>query len=275
MRTWEVKVLYLGKITANLSLVWTPGLPPLQEDHKLSAPYLGFLLRSKDRLVLVDSGISEKFIIGGRAWGFLPAEGGKQYMLQALEKEGVGPQDIDTVVYTHLHNDHAANSKLFSKARVVFQKDEWANLLSPLPIQTIRMDYDPGVIDELRGRRYLRIDGDFDLTDGVRLIKTPGHTTGSQSVVVNTKKGAVVLVGDLCLFNFQMFPGTKEMMDLEGNTVSIPAATPVFGHAVPPTTTYNAYDFYDSIQKVKAIAERNEPGYIIPGHEMSLIHTGI
>jgi hypothetical protein len=94
-------------------------------------------------------------------------------------------------------------------------------------------------------------------------------------VVVNTEKGAVVLVGDLCLFNFQMFPGAKEMTDLEGNSVPIPAATPVFGHAVPPTTTYNFYDFYDSIQKVKAVAGRNEPGYIIPGHEMSLIHTGI
>ena len=275
MKTWEIKVLYLGKITANLSMVWTPGLPPLPGDHLVSAPYLGFILRTPERLVLVDSGISEKFIIDGKAWGALPAEGGSSFLIQALEKEGLGPEDIDTVVYTHLHNDHAANCQLFTKARVVFQKDEWTNLLSPLPVQNIRMDYDPGVIDELKAKHCLQVDGDFDLEEGIRLIKTPGHTLGSQSVAVNTDKGIVVLVGDLCLFNFQMFPGTTEIIDMDGNSLSIPAAPPVFGHAVPPTILYNFYDFYDSVQKVKAMAERDEPGYIIPGHEMSLVHTGI
>jgi glyoxylase-like metal-dependent hydrolase (beta-lactamase superfamily II) len=275
MKTWEIKVLYLGQISANLSLVWTPGLPPLEEDPFVSAPYLSFLLRNGDRHLLVDTGISEKFIFGGKAWGALPAEGGRDFLFQALAKEGLGPEDIDTVIYTHLHNDHAANSKLFVKARVVFQKDEWTNLMCPLPTQTIRMDYDPSVINELRSQRCLRVDGDTDLEDGIRLIKTPGHTLGSQSVVVNTKKGPVVLVGDLCLFNYQMFPGATELVDMEGNPHPIPPATPVFGPAVPPTTTYNAYDFYDSIHKVKAVAGRNEPGYIICGHEPSLVVTGI
>lgn len=275
MKVWETKVLYLGKITANLSFIWPAGMPPLEEDFAMSAPYLGFLLQNGERNILVDTGISEKFIVDGKAWGALPAEGGRPFLLKALEKEGLGPQDIDTVIYTHLHNDHAANCQLFTNACLIFQKDEWINLLAPLPVQNIRMDYDPAVIQEIRAMKTLPVDGDFELEDGIKLFKTPGHTLGSQSIAVNTKKGVVVFVGDLCLFNFMMFPGTTEIVDMEGTAHGIPAAPPVFGPAVPHSLIYNVYDFYDSIYKVKAVASRDEPGYIIPGHELSLIVTGI
>jgi N-acyl homoserine lactone hydrolase len=275
MKTWDVKVLYLGKISASLSFVWPTGMPPLEQDVPMSAPYLGFLLQSNGRNILIDSGISEKFIVDGKAWGALPAEGGSDLLRSALEKEGVSPEEIDTVVYTHLHNDHAANASIFKKATIVFQKDEWANLLDPLPVQQIRKDYDQDIIGELAGLKTLRVDGDFELADGIKLYQTPGHSLGSQSVAVNTKKGAVVFVGDISLFNFMMFPGTTEIMDIEGATHSIPAAPSYFGPAVPHSVIYNAYDFYDSIYKIKAVAEKDAPGYIIPGHEPSLVVTGI
>ncbi len=275
MTKWEIKVLYLGKITAKLSLIWPNGMPPLQTDPELSAPYLGFLLQSQGRNILVDSGISENFIIDGMAWGLLPAEGGSSFIKSALEKEGLGPKDIDTVIYTHLHNDHAANCKLFENAKLVFQKDEWLNLLSPLPVQNIRMDYDPGVVEEIKAMPRLAIDGDYEIADGIKLYKTPGHSLGSQSVAVNTAGGVRVLVGDLSLFNFMMFPGLTEMMDMHGKTHAIPPAPEVFGPAVPHSIIYDYYAFYDSVQKVKAIAEKDEPGFIIPGHEPSLLVTGI
>ncbi|MBU2549287.1 MAG: N-acyl homoserine lactonase family protein [Proteobacteria bacterium] len=275
MKTWDVKVLYLGNITANLSFIWPAGMPPLEEDFAMSAPYLGFLLQGPGRNILIDTGISEKFIVDGKAWGALPAEGGRNFMLQALEKEGLGPGEIDTVVYTHLHNDHAANCRLFEKARVVFQKDEWLNLMSPLPVQKLRGDYDPAVIEELEGMKKLPVSGDFDLEDGIRLFKTPGHSLGSQSVAVNTRKGVVVFVGDLCLFNFMAFPGTTEITGMDGRSHPIPAAPPALGPAVPHSIIYNFFDYYDSIYKIKAVASRDEPGFIIPGHEPSLIVTGI
>jgi len=265
----------LGKISAKLSLVWPVGMPPLQNDMVLSAPYLGFLLQAGGQNILVDTGISEKFIVNGKAWGALPAEGGSPFLKRALEKEGIGPEEIQRVVYTHLHNDHAANCLLFSNASIIFQKDEWQNLLAPLPVQNLRMDYDPELINELKAAQTLRVAGDFELEDGGKLLKTPGHTAGSQSVAVNTRKGIVVLVGDLCLFDFMMFPGLTEMVDMEGNAHPIPPAPPVFGPAVPHLLTYNYYDFYDSIYKVKAVASRSEPGFIIPGHEPSLVVKGV
>lgn len=228
MKAWEIKVLYLGKITAPLSMFWPFGMPPLPEDLSLVAPYIGFLIQDGETNILVDSGISEKFIIDGKAWGALPAEGGREFLLKSLSNEGLKPEDIDTVIYTHLHNDHAANCQLFTHAVLIYQKDEWLNLLAPLPVQQIRRDYDPDVIEEISKMKRLVIDGDLELAEGIRLLKTPGHTLGSQSVAVNAKKGVVVLVGDLCLVNFMMFPGASEIVDMEGKPHPIPMAPPIF-----------------------------------------------
>ena len=275
MKTWDIKVLYAGKITANFALLWPTGMPPLEEDFVVDVPYLAFLLQSPGENILVDTGISEKFIVDGKAWGGLPAEGGQDHIKKSLEKEGLSPGDINTVVFTHLHNDHAGNFHLFPQARFLFQKEEWMNLLNPLPVQLLRKDYDPGLIDGLKDANTLRVEGDFDLTDGVKVYKTPGHSLGSQVVAVNTVKGVVALIGDLSVFNYMIFPGTTEFLDLEGNSHAIPPAPPIFGPAVPHSIIYDFYAFYDSVYKVKSIISRDEPGYIITGHDPSLVVQGI
>ena len=279
MNVWDVKVLYLGKITMPFSTMlsiqyaFSPPSPP--EDFTISAPYLGFLLQYNGHNIIVDTGISEKFIIDGKAWAGLPAEGGKAYLEKALTKEGLSPVDIEAVICTHLHNDHAGNCGLFTNADIVFQKNEWQNLLDPLPVQRLRKDYDMELIDELKSLKCFKVDGDFELIDGIRIYKTPGHTLGSQSVAVSTRKGVVVLVGDLLPSYISAFPYLTEIIDMEGHKHSVPPAPAAFGPAIPSSVIYDFYAFYDSAYKVKAVASRDEPGFIIPGHETSLLVTGI
>ena len=279
MSIWDIKVLYLGRITmpfsTMLSICYAFGNPKITEDFMISAPYLGFLLQCEGHNIVVDTGISEKYIVDGKAWAGLAAEGGKSYVEKALAKENVNSTDVETVIYTHLHNDHAGNCSLFNNANHIFQKHEWQNLLEPLPIQNVNKDYDLEIIKELRSLNCLKVDGDVELINGIRVYKTPGHTRGSQSVAVNTQKGVVVLVGDLLTSYISAFPYLTEIIDMEGRRHSVPPATAVFGHAIPSRITYDFYDFYDSVNKVKAIASRNEPGFIIPGHETSLVLTGI
>lgn len=276
MKEWEIKVLYYGKISANLSFIWPPMNPPLENDVSLSAPYLGFLLKSKDRVILVDTGINEKFIVDGKAWGALPAEGGSSFVKDALKKEGVKPEDIETVILTHLHNDHAGNCDLFPNARLIFQRDDWANLLSPYPHQLVRNDYDQDLIPELKSMRLAVVDGDCSVDDGVDLYRMPGgHSLGSQIVVVNTAKGAVVLMGDICLFYFLAFPKMTELVDMEGEKHPIPKGSPLYGPAVPHTVIYDLFSFHDAMSAIRALAAKDEPGFIIPGHEPSLVYTGI
>jgi N-acyl homoserine lactone hydrolase len=256
--------------------MWPAMNPPLTQDVTMKGPYLGFLLKGKDRAILVDTGINEKFIVDGKAWGALPAEGGSSFVVEALKKEGLSPADIETVVMTHLHNDHAGNCGLFSNARLIFQRDEWTNLLSPYPQQLVRKDYDQDIIPELKQMNLVMVDGDCSIDDGIDLYKVPGgHSLGSQVVAVNTKKGTVVLMGDISLFYFMAFPKTTELVDMEGKKHPIPAASPLYGPAVPHPVIYDLFAFYDGMSRVRALATRDEPGYLIPGHEPSLVATGI
>ena len=279
MNIWDIKVLILGKITmpfsTMLALHYPFGAPAVEKEFSISAPYLGFLLQRPGHNIMVDTGISEKFFVDGKAWAGLPAEGGQSHVIGALEKEGLTPGDIDTVIYTHLHNDHAGNCDLFPEAEFIFQKDEWQNLLDPLPVQKLRRDYDPDLIEELKSLKCNKIDGDLRLCDGLDIYKTPGHTSGGQSVAVNTEKGVVVLVGDLFTSNISAFPYLGELVDMEGHTHEIPPAPEGMEMGMPGSITYDFYSFYDSIAKLRAIATRDEPGFIIPGHETSLLITGI
>ena len=198
---WELRALYCGKINVPKSAI-TPGLDP---DLKFDAPYLAFLLLRGDRAILIDTGISEKFIVDGKAWGGLPAQGGAEFLTASLAQVGVAPQDVDTVIFTHLHNDHAGNNHLFPDAQFIFQKDEWDTLLSPLPVMQLRKDYDPEIIGDLRNLNCALVEGDLDLPGGIRLIKTPGHTPGSQSIAVETSQGPRILVGDQWHHHFNGF----------------------------------------------------------------------
>jgi len=277
--TWGVEVLYFGKISmplsTMLSVCYAFGAPAIQHDPYMSAPYLGFLLTRGERRVVVDTGISAKFIVDGKAWAGLEAEGGETYVKRALAEKGLGPEDIQTLVYTHLHNDHAGNCGLFPQAQHVFQKAEWENLLNPLPIQNVRKDYDAAIIDEFALLQTHVVDGDVGLEPGIDLYATPGHTRGSQSVAVRMKKGTVVLVGDLLTSYISAFPQSTQIEDMEGRLHEVPPAPEVFGNAIPSSVTYDFYEWYESVKRVQGIASRNEPGFVIPGHETSLVAKGL
>jgi len=269
---WSVKVLDYGHITVPKSAL----TPLLDEGLTLDIPYFGFLLQKDGCNILVDTGISEKTgIVNGRAWGGWPAVGGRTYLEKSLADAKVKPEDIETVIYTHLHNDHAANSNLFKNARFIAQKSEWECLLDPLPVMKVRKDYDPNLVAELRQVDLLKVEGDFELADGIFVFQTPGHTPGSQSIGVRTKKGVVVIVGDQFHLACMAFPKQTELIDIHGKRHKITPAPDVYGPFYPSSLVYDYYDYYDSGYKIRAIAEKNEPEFILYGHEPSLLGVSL
>jgi len=268
---WDIRVLYYGEITIPKALA-TPNLDP---SLLIVSPYLGFLLQNGKHNVLVDTGISDHFIVDGKAWGGLPAKGGRAYVEEALAKAGVEPLEIETILFTHLHNDHAANTSIFRNARMIFQRNEWATLLDPLPIMKVRKDYDPALIDELKFANCVKVHGDFELTEGIHCFPTPGHTPGSMSVAVNTAKGIRILVGDLWPLYCMAFSQQDEIMDMEGNKHKITPVPQVYGHFMPSTVIYDYFDYYDSCYKILSMIPSDSPKYIVPGHEPSLLFTGV
>ena len=270
MSVWSIKVLNYGHITVPKGAS-TPGL---DMDLILDWPYLGFLLQDGKRNVLVDTGISEKFFVDGKAWGNFPAVGGSGYVEKSLRDAGVDPLEIETILFTHLHNDHAANTTMFKNARLIFQKKEWQTLLDPLPVMNVRRDYDPVLIDELKTMNCMAVDGDFQFTDGIYCFLTPGHTPGSMSIAVQTDKGVRIIVGDQWHIHCMAFGWLDETTDMYGVKHKITPAPEVLGRFIPSTLIYDYYDYYDSCYKILSMIPEDKPEYVLPGHEGSLLVTG-
>lgn len=266
MANWDIKVLYYGKINVPVNVA----APGLVDSETLDVPYLGFLLQSGDRNVLVDCGMSEKYIVNGRAWGGYPAESGHSFVEEALRQNGVTPDQIDMVIYTHLHNDHAGTCDLFPRATHVFQKDEWGNLLDPIPAQRFRGDFDLSIIPVLSKFKTIKVDGDVEVVPGVKLYKALGHTLGSQLVTVETARGNMVILGDLCNTYCMLFPETDELIDLYGEKHKIKTNVEYYGPAIPSTVIYDYFGWYDSAYKAKALAQ-GKWEFTLPGHEPALV----
>ncbi len=100
---------------------------------------------------------------------------------------------IDVVVNTHLHFDHCGGNHLFTGRPIYVQRQELDDARSENDY-TIREWVDaPGV-------QYVPVDGELELLPGLRLVPAPGHTRGSQVVVVETGARPVVICGDTAVF---------------------------------------------------------------------------
>lgn len=267
MTNWTIDVLDFGVINCPKDAI-TVGV---DVGLIVDLPYLGFLVTDGVHKVLVDCGINERFIVDGKAWGNFPAKGGVKYVVDALEKNNTKPEDIEMVLYTHLHNDHTGACHLFKNAKHVFQYDEWRDLLDPLPSMKIRGDFDQAVIPILSQLDCVRIEGDFEILEGLKMIKTPGHTAGSATYAVTTEKGVYLLTGDTAILRHNLFPKMSEATSIDGKTFKITPAPDNYGPAIPSSLVYNHYEWYKSIYKIQAMLKSN-PEFALCGHEFSIVN---
>ena len=100
---------------------------------------------------------------------------------------------IDVVVNTHLHFDHCGGNHLFTGTPIYVQRQELDDALS-------EDDYTIREWVESPGVQYVPVDGTLELLPGLRLVPTPGHTRGSQVVVVQTGGPSVVIAGVTAVF---------------------------------------------------------------------------
>lgn len=106
----------------------------------------------------------------------------------ALALAGLSPADVRIVVNTHLHFDHAGQNAVFRHAPFYVQRLELERARREQRWFTDWFDF--------AGARFELLDGPGEVADGVRLVPTPGHTTGHQSVLVRTGEGEEVCIGD-------------------------------------------------------------------------------
>ncbi|MDT7637288.1 MAG: hypothetical protein QOC83_1576 [Pseudonocardiales bacterium] len=156
-------------------------------DGVLRLPLGGFLVRTGDRVVLVDAGVGG--INNGKYSG-----GG---FLDSLRGHGVGPEDVTDVVFTHLHFDHVGWSTrkgavVFPNATYRAHAADWAHFVTA-------SDAEAGAVRKLGPLepQLALFDADGPLAPGVDARHTPGHTPGSTVYVVSSGGERALLLGDV------------------------------------------------------------------------------
>ncbi len=144
-------------------------------------PVHGFVILHPRGAVLVDTGV------GGPARLLTDWRVVNRTAAEALGDHGLVPGDIAFVVNTHLHFDHCGQNAVFGHAPFHIQRAELERARREARDLTGWFDF--------AGARFELLEGDAELLPGVRLLATPGHTAGHQSVVVDGD-GEEVLIGD-------------------------------------------------------------------------------
>src|SRR5207248_8877737 len=135
-------------------------------------PVHGFVVTHPGGAVLVDTGV------GGPQdvlddWRVV-----NRSVADALAELDMSPADIGLVINTHLHFDHCGQNAVFKHAPFYVQRAE---------LDRARRESKP-LVDwfDFAGARFELLDGDTRIAEGVRVLATPGHTVGHQSVMVAT-----------------------------------------------------------------------------------------
>ena len=166
--------------------------------------FQSYVVKTPHHNILVDTCIGND-----KTFSHRPAWNKKRddHWMRALRAAGLGVEDIDFVMCTHLHGDHVGwNTRLengrwvptFPKARYLFSKREYEhwtrpNVRSPLPLDPIG----ESVLPIIEANRAELVASDHELNDHIRLMPTPGHTPDHFAVCAVKGGDRAVFTGDL------------------------------------------------------------------------------
>ena len=168
---------------ASASITITPILvAELLAEGELMPVYV-HVIDHPDARVLVDTGLTELH----------PAVADMDPRLHPLSEQDFELAGIDIVVNTHLHFDHCGGNHLFAGKPIYVQRRELDDAHS-------KDDYSIREWVDAPGVQYVAVDGELGLLPGVRLLPAPGHTDGTQMVVVETGGRPVVIAGDVAVW---------------------------------------------------------------------------
>jgi glyoxylase-like metal-dependent hydrolase (beta-lactamase superfamily II) len=193
--------------------LWERVIPP---DHanRVALSMNSLLLESAGKLIVIETGYGDK--LDEKQMQIFGIERPQGTLVEQLAQLGIAPEDIDLVINTHLHGDHAGwNTRrpadqpdgepvpTFPNARYVTQRLEWEDASHPneltapgYPANNFAPLLDRGVLD--------LVEGEVRLTPEILLVPTPGHTAGHQSVWLESQGAAALFTGDAALHGVQL-----------------------------------------------------------------------
>jgi glyoxylase-like metal-dependent hydrolase (beta-lactamase superfamily II) len=181
--------------------IWEKKMVP-DERHRLKFACNSLLVRAGARTVLVETGNGTKWDEKLHKIYSFPAN---DPLTESLAKESVKPEEIDLVINTHLHFDHAGgNTRLidgravpaFPKAKYVVQKTEMDHALKPTERDRASY-YAQDFVPVTEARQWQFVDGDAEVLPGISVTKIPGHNLQIQAIQIRGGGKKLMYVSDL------------------------------------------------------------------------------
>ena len=186
--------------------LWQRWAPP-DDEHRIALACRCLVVRDGDRVVLFEAGIGAFFSPALRERFGVQED--THVLLDNLAGLGIAPDDVDVVVLSHLHFDHAggvltayrsgeAPRLAFGRASYVVGAEAWRRALAPHPRDRASFIPELPPLLEATGRLEL-VDGDRSelLGDGYRLHRSDGHTPGMLLAEIEAGGGSVLFCADL------------------------------------------------------------------------------
>ena len=178
----EVHRLHLTDVTPASNLPWA----------RPTFPVFGYLIAHPTGPIVIDTGVGINNTLINQLYSPVHHD-----LDEALSRHGVVIEDVQTVITSHLHFDHCGQNYRFGRSRIVVQRAEIE--AAKAPQYTVAEWAFPAGID------LTAIEGDVRIADGVRIISTPGHTPGHQSVLIEDGNGTRTIVCCQASWNTQSF----------------------------------------------------------------------
>ena len=168
-------------------------------EHRWRIHNMLFLAESEGRRVLVDCGVGP----GPYPW----YQGIRGAAMDALEKAGTAPEEIDTVFLTHAHPDHVGwawdedtKAPRFPNARYLLHAKDWEHFGGRETVPKHFMRF----VAPLREAGVLELlERETEFMPGFTALETPGHTAGHMSLLIQSRGEGLVIAGDV--LNSPMF----------------------------------------------------------------------
>jgi glyoxylase-like metal-dependent hydrolase (beta-lactamase superfamily II) len=199
-------------------IMWEKLIPP-NDKNLIPLDCNLLLIKNKGKNVLIDSGLGD--VLTDRERKIYAAYNPSNLEVGLLGLE-VKPEEIDLVILSHLHADHACGTiktengqgvPRFKRAKVILQKSEWEDAINP--DERTAAGYLMNHLLTLEKHKVLElVDGEVEVVPGIKVVKTGGHTEGHQGVEISANGEKLIYYADIVPTSHHLKPHYVAGLDL-------------------------------------------------------------
>jgi glyoxylase-like metal-dependent hydrolase (beta-lactamase superfamily II) len=219
-------------------------------------PVYAVLIDSPEGKVLYDTGCHPEAMAGywppGLRSIFPYYHNPDQLLLRQLELAGTAPEEIRTLVLSHMHLDHAGNAHLFRNAEVFVHRKDYAygkSLTKSSPDPADHGAYVKADLDIPEGNLHL-VDDDFELAKGIEIITLPGHTPGILGLMAHLRNSGTMIFPMDAVYTEKNYGPPVKMSGI----------------------VYDSVSFTDSIEKIRRLQGKYD-AKVMYSHDMPFFKT--